>query len=184
VFKIYKEKIKYYWLNAKVRRLKRQKRVVNFDDIKTAKIFSRINNPEDYNSLLEFLNLLNKKSVKFSVVCYSDNKEKLSGFIRSMDLFSKDFIFITDKDIVVRRKNTQEIIDYLINPSDVFIDLCMEDSFVADYIAGLIIAGFKVGAYNRKNNYHDLLIDIKNNRSISYLTGQIEHYLRMIKPKK
>ncbi len=168
----------------KVRRIDRQIKVVNFNKIKTAKIFSRINKAEDYNSLLEFLNLLNTKNIKFSVVCYSENKEELSGFIRSVDLFSKDFIFVSDQDIGFFGKKENDLANYLAEFCDVFIDLCMEDSFAADYIAGLINAGFKVGSFTRKSKFHDLFIDIKNNRDIKYLSQQIEHYLTMIKPAK
>ncbi len=184
MFKLYINKIRYFWLSVKVGMLNRHKRVVNFNSIKTAKVFSQINNSEDYNSLVEFLILLNKKNIKFSAVCYSDDKEKLRGFVRSVDLFSADFIFISPGDIGFLGKKDKDITDYLNRPSDVFIDLCMEDSFTADYIAGLVITGFKVGSYSRKSQYHDLIIDVKNNRNISYLSKQIEHYLTMIRPAK
>lgn len=162
--------------------LNRDQIVVNLDKAKFVKVFCQITNSNDYNSLREFLKILIKKKISFYVMCYVENREIINSIVKSVDLFSTDFIFITYQDISILRKNEKLIDDFINEPSDIFIDLCLSECFTIDYISGLTKAGFKVGSYTRKKKYHDLMIDINKNKNLKYLCEQVVFYLSMIKP--
>jgi len=162
--------------------LKRKKIVTKLDKSKFVKVFCELANPEDYNSLREFLKIFIKRKISFNVMCFVEDRVILNSFVKSVDLFSNDFIFITSQDISLFRKENKYINDFINQPCDIFIDLCVSECFTIDYISGLTKAGLKVGSFNRKKKYHDLMIDVKINTSLNYLCEQVEHYLKMIKP--
>ncbi|MFC2097318.1 DUF6913 domain-containing protein [Bacteroidota bacterium] len=180
LFRSYIDKIKYFILSTQVKKKKRSQVVINLEKAKFIKVFCQIDNSGDYNSMITFLEVLEQKKVSFSVLCFVNDTENITGF--GNNSFTKRIICMNPRKTKFFGKKEDELNSFLNEPCDIFVDLCLKDSIAIDYISGLTTASFKVGSYSRTKKYHDLLIDVKDTQNIKYLSEQILHYLVLINP--
>ena len=62
---------------------------------------------------------------------------------------------------------------------DILFDLSLKEFFPLNYILKISPAAYKIGPYQESEQY-DLMIDIKEDRTVSFLISQIRHYLSIL----
>ena len=170
-----KHKVGQFYLNRKLKKLKRKVRSHNFTTAKTAGIIFNAPDKKSFEAIKKFLSFLSDNNLKVIALGYIPAQKIPEEFLMWN---SVNFYCNTDLNWYYKPKNV--IINEFINQSfDILFDLSIDEYFTTNFIGNLSKANFKIGK-QRPNSYHDLVIDINKNNSIKYLIDQIRHYLNLI----
>jgi len=160
------------------KRLKNQTRKVKTHNFKTAQsagILFSSPNEETFAAVKDFLSFLSGKDMKVYALGYVPSKKIPQQF-----LLRKGINFYCNTDLNWYYKPKNELVEQFINQDfDILFDLSISEYFTVNYVGSLSKAQFKIGQQN-SNSYHDLVIDIKKNKSVDYLIEQIKHYLNIL----
>jgi hypothetical protein len=172
------EKVGRFWLRKNVKQLKRKVKAFSLEKASTVGVIYNATNRDDAETVKKFIQYLKE-----------ERKEVLSlGFIDSKDSTALvqshlNYTYFDQRDLsksFVPHGNAVE--NFINKPFSILIDLNNGPCFPIEYISTLSLAKFKVG---KKGFYHDLVcdlvIDIEENKKLSFFIIQLKHYLKMIK---
>jgi hypothetical protein len=153
---------------------RRAKKICNFDNAKHIGIVFATNAEHEWIENKQFIEYLQNKNFKVSVLAYLQNKKLIEYYkrISNVDFFSDkelDFFFIPKKNY-----NFTNI------KFDILIDLSFDIVFPLTYIIAMSKSGFKVGIMNKIHNYYDFMIDLGTLKNKSLYIEQIKHYLTLL----
>ena len=154
----------------------RTKEVCNLDNAKSIGIL--------YNATTES----NIKGIQSFVSYFFDLKKdvKALGYVNSKQLSyfhapKLQYDFFYKKDLNWYYKPQNYIIDNFIKKEyDILINLCDSSIIPIKYLAASSIAHFKVGIYEENYEIYDLMISLKDDKSLQKLMSEIKHYINLI----
>jgi len=176
VFQKIKKIYRNYFFKKRLKKVARQKKVINYFDAKNIGLLYDASIEENYLQITDLTRQLQK-----------DGKKVISlGFVRQKKrpdyCFPKlIFGFFSARDFTWNYKPKINFVDTFINKEmDIIIDFSPDDIFHTKFISGLSKATYKIGIYS-KEYYHlyDLLIDV--NYQTSSLEEIIEHTMHYLK---
>lgn len=167
-----------YDLRKKQRRVTRKKRLHNFTTAGTAGIIFICRHEEEFRAVKDFKEFLESESIRTDVVGYVSDKEVPDHY-----LLRKGFYFFCQKDLTWYFRPNADFVDGFIRKEfDILFDLSLENYFPVNYIVKLSPAAYKIGRF-RETDQYDLMIDIREDRSVPFLIEQIKHYLSILHTK-
>ena len=128
------------------------------------------------------------KKVQPFVSYFFDLKKdvKALGFVDANELSychipKLQYDFFYKKDLNWYYKPENYIIDNFIKKEyDILINLCDSSVIPIKYLVASSIARFKIGIYEEDYEIYDLMISLKDDRSIQRLMTEIKHYINLI----
>lgn len=114
---------------------------------------------------------------------------KALGFVNSNQLSychvpKLQYDFFYQKDLNWFYKPENYIIDNFIKKEyDILINLCDSSVIPIKYLVASSIARFKIGVYEEDYEIYDLMISLKEDKSIEKLMHEIKHYINLINKK-
>lgn len=169
-------KIGHFYLNKRLKKLKRHVKAHNFKTAKTAGIIFNSPDEKSFEVIKEFLSFLSENELKVIALGYIPSKKVPENY-----LMRKGINFYSKSDLNWYFKPKNETVNQFANQEfDILFDLSIKNYFTVNYVGLLSKAQFKVGKQS-DNAYQDLLIDIKENNTVEYLIDQIKYYLNLIK---
>lgn len=167
-------------LSYKAKRHVRNVRAHNLNSAKTVGVIFDANDQESHKKIVDFTDILIKKhALHVETIGFVSNKNLLTAFQGQVG-----FLYFTKHDFSwyggARSKFLQ---DFISKDFDILINTAISPSYPFEYITQLSNAHFLVGAYTNATN-HDLMIDIRKEKTIEYLITQILVYLSMIQVSK
>ena len=167
-----------YDLRKKARKLNRQKAIHNFNTARTAGILFTCKNEEDFNAIRDFKKYLEDHNIRPEVLGYVHEKQVPDHY-----LLRQGFNFFCMKDLDwFERPTRQFVLDFSSQRFDILFDLSIEEYFPLKYISGLSPAAYKIGIYRETDDY-ELMIGLKEQKTVLYFVDQVKHYLSMIRSK-
>ena len=164
-----------YDLNRKTKHVSRNKRIHNFTTASTAGLVFNCCSDEEFRAVKDFKDFLESESIKTDIIGYVSDKQVPDPY-----LLRTGFHFFCQKDLTWHFKPNKSFVeDFIRKDFDILFDLSLRDLFPVNYIVSLSPASYKIGRF-RETNQFDLMIDIKDEKSVSFLIGQIKHYLSIL----
>lgn len=168
-------------VSFKAKRHVRVTRAHNLDSAKTIGIIFDANDQNTHKKVVEFTDILIKKhALHVETIGFVSNKNLLTVFQGQVG-----FLYCTKHDFswygTARSKFLQ---DFITKDFDILINTTTAPSYPFEYITQLSNAHFRVGQYTETTKNHDLMIDIRKDKTIEYLITQILVYLSMIQVSK
>lgn len=164
-----------YELRQKSKQVTRNKRIHNFTTAGTAGIIFNCRNEEEFTAVKEFREFLESESIKTDVIGYISDKEVPDHY-----LMRTGYNFFCQKDLSWYYKPNMPFVDeFLHKKFDILFDLSLRDFFPLNYILKISPSAYKIGRYQETEDY-DLMIDIKEEKTVSFLISQIKHYLSIL----
>ncbi len=114
---------------------------------------------------------------------------KALGFVNSKQLSychvpKLQYDFFYKKDLNWFYKPQNYIIDNFIKKEyDILINLCDSSVMPIKYLVASSIAHFKIGIYEENYEIYDLMISLKEDKSLEKLMKEIKHYINLINKK-
>ncbi|HEC42746.1 MAG TPA: hypothetical protein ENI20_07970 [Bacteroides sp.] len=165
-------------IDRKVKNLSRNKRIHNFTTAGTAGLIFNCHNEDEFKVVNEFRQFLESESIITDVIGYVSEKQVPDHY-----LLRKGYNFFCQKDLTwYYIPNVAFTNEFIKKNYDILFDLSLRELLPLNYIVSLSPAAYKIGRYREVNQY-DLMIDIKDNKSVSYLIDQIKHYLSILHTK-
>ena len=131
------------------------------------------------------------KVIKPFVTYFFDLKKdvKALGFVNSKQLSychvpKLQYDFFYKKDLNWYYKPQNYIIDNFIKKEyDILINLCDSSVIPIKYLVASSIAHFKIGIYEENYEIYDLMLSLKDDKSMEKLMYEIKHYINLINKK-
>ncbi|MEC9210008.1 MAG: hypothetical protein VX762_06240 [Bacteroidota bacterium] len=131
------------------------------------------------------------KMIQPFVAYFFDLKKdvKALGFVNSKQLSychvpKLQYDFFYKKDLNWYYKPQNYIIDNFIKKEyDILINLCDSSIIPIKYLVASSIAHFKIGIYEENYEIYDLMISLKDDKSMEKLMHEIKHYINLINKK-
>jgi len=121
---------------------------------------------------------MESKSIRTDVIGYVSDKQ-----IPDHYLLRTGFNFFCQKDLTWYFKPDKAFVDeFMRKKYDLLFDLSLRNLFPVNYVVTLSPSTFKIGRFRDLDQY-DLMIDIKNEKTVPYLINQIKHYLSILHTK-
>ena len=158
---------------------KRVKEACNIKDAKSIGILYDATSEEKIITIKPFVSYLFdlKKDVK--ALGYVDAKELSYCHVPKLQ-----YDFFYKKDLNWYYKPQNYIIDNFIKKEyDILINLCDSSIIPIKYLVASSIAHFKIGVYEENYEIYDLMISLKDDKSIQKLIHEIKHYINLINKK-
>lgn len=165
-----------YYLARRIKKLPgRNKRIFNFSTAGSAGLIFECRSEEEFRVVKEFKHFLEQESIATDVVGYVSDKH-----IPDHYLLRTGFNFFCQKDLNwYFRPETSFTEDFLQRDFDLLFDLSLRNLFPVNYLVKLSPAAYKIGRF-RETDQYDLMIDIKEEPSVSFFISQLRHYLSML----
>jgi len=172
----FKQKVGKWVFQRELQTNSRTKEVCNLDDAKSIGIL--------YNATSE----QQIKIIKPFVTYFFDLKKdvKALGYVNAKELSychtpKLQYDFFYQKDLNWYYKPQNYIIDNFITKEyDILINLCDSSAIPIKYLVASSIAHFKIGIYEEDYEIYDLMISLKEDKSIEKLMNEIKHYIKLI----
>jgi len=172
----FKQKVGKWVFQRELQTNSRTKEVCNLDDAKSIGIL--------YNATSE----QQIKIIKPFVSYFFDLKKdvKALGYVNAKELSychtpKLQYDFFYQKDLNWYYKPQNYIIDNFITKEyDILINLCDSSAIPIKYLVASSIAHFKIGIYEEDYEIYDLMISLKEDKSIEKLMNEIKHYIKLI----
>ncbi|RLD50294.1 MAG: hypothetical protein DRJ05_19805 [Bacteroidetes bacterium] len=178
-------KIKRAWgqmvLHARVKKLKRNKKLVNLNKAETIGIIYELTDQARFKKIKTLKKELTTPTRQIVVVGFV-NKDDIPNYC----IEANSGYYFNKKDLNWFGFPKNDYIAKFINKEfDIFIDLSLEGLYPLRSISSLSRSKFKVGRYAKNNKEpFDLMIKLKKgNPSIEELSEQIVHYLLILNSK-
>lgn len=132
-------------------------------------------------SNLENVDLINEYSAKFREL--GKRIELLAYYKSTKNTEKHEFPFFTSQEINWYYKPRGEKVKrFMSTKFDLLINASIEDCEPLDYIAAMSKARYRIGCYSpEKTSHYDLMISLKQERTLSHYMDQVNHYLQIIK---
>ena len=167
-----------YDIGRKAKQIKRNRRIHNFTTAATAGLIFTCSNEEEFHAVKDFKQFLESESIKTDVIGYVSDKQVPDHY-----LLRTGFHFFCQKDLTWYYKPDIAFANEFMKKNyDILFDLSLRELFPVNYMVKLSPSSYKIGRF-RENNHYDLMIDIKDNKTVPYLIEQIKHYLSILHTK-
>ena len=155
---------------------KRLKEICNLDVAKSVGILYEATTEEQINQVKPFVDYFSnlKKNVK------------ALGFVNAKELSychipKLQYDFFYQKDLNWYYKPNNYIIENFIKKEyDILINLCDSSCIPIKYLVASSVAHFKIGQHESGYEIYDLMIALKDDRSMEKLMHEIKHYINLI----
>ena len=172
----FKQKVGKWVFQRELQTNSRIKEVCNLDDAKSIGILYDATSENQIKIIQPFVSYFFdlKKDVK--ALGYVNAKEL--SYCHTPKL---PYDFFYQKDLNWYYKPQNYIIDNFITKEyDILINLCDSTTIPIKYLVASSIAHFKIGIYEEDYEIYDLMISLKEDRSMQKLIHEIKHYINLI----
>jgi len=171
-----KQKVGKWVFQRELKTNKRTKEVCNLDNAQSIGILYDATSEEQI------------KTVKPFVSYFFDLKKdvKALGYVNSKQLSfhhtpKLQYDFFYQKDLNWYYKPQNYIIDNFVKKEyDILINLCDSSIIPIKYLVASSIAHFKIGVHEENYEIYDLMISLKDDKSMKKLMHEIKHYINLI----
>lgn len=157
-------------IDHRIECVRRTKRFVNLDSVRTAGI---IWTEHDYPAFENLVKILEQKQIKWTDLSFSDDKATRQAVNR---VTKKDFSFRGLPESTVA-------MDFVNTEFDLLIDISLSSSIYVQAIRGLSRAACKAGWSEAIPDFFDFKIDVSRHPEPVFLVEQLTHYLSEIKTR-
>ena len=172
----FKQKVGKWVFQRELKTNKRTKEVCNLDNAQSIGILYDATSEEQL------------KMVKPFVSYFFDLKKdvKALGYVNSKQLSfhhtpKLQYDFFYQKDLNWHYKPQNYIIDNFVKKEyDILINLCDSSIIPVKYLVASSIAHFKIGVHEENYEIYDLMISLKDDKSMEKLMHEIKHYINLI----
>ena len=172
----FKQKVGKWVFQRELKINKRSKAVCNLEDANSIGILYDATSEEQI------------KMVKPFVSYFFDLKKdvKALGYVNSKQLSfhhtpKLQYDFFYQKDLNWYYKPQNYIIDNFVKKEyDILINLCDSSIIPIKYLVASSIAHFKIGIHEENYEIYDLMISLKDDKSMQKLMHEIKHYINLI----
>ena len=172
----FKQKVGKWVFQRELKTNKRTKEVCNLDNAQSIGILYDATSEEQI------------KTVKPFVSYFFDLKKdvKALGYVNSKQLSfhhtpKLQYDFFYQKDLNWFYKPQNYIIDNFVKKEyDILINLCDSSIIPIKYLVASSIAHFKIGIHEENYEIYDLMISLKDDKSMEKLMHEIKHYINLI----
>jgi hypothetical protein len=172
----FKQKVGKWVFQRELKSNKRTKEVCNLDNAQSIGILYDATSEEQL------------KMVKPFVSYFFDLKKdvKALGYVNSKQLSfhhtpKLQYDFFYQKDLNWYYKPQNYIIDNFVKKEyDILINLCDSSIIPIKYLVASSIAHFKIGIHEENYEIYDLMISLKDDKSMEKLMHEIKHYINLI----
>ena len=172
----FKQKVGKWVFQRELKANKRTKEVCNLDNAQSIGILYDATSEEQI------------KMVKPFVSYFFDLKKdvKALGYVNSKQLSfhhtpKLQYDFFYQKDLNWYYKPQNYIIDNFVKKEyDILINLCDSSIIPIKYLVASSIAHFKIGIHEENYEIYDLMISLKDDKSMEKLMHEIKHYINLI----
>ena len=172
----FKQKVGKWVFQRELKTNKRTKEVCNLDNAQSIGILYDATYEEQI------------KTVKPFVSYFFDLKKdvKALGYVNSKQLSfhhtpKLQYDFFYQKDLNWYYKPQNYIIDNFVKKEyDILINLCDSSIIPIKYLVASSIAHFKIGIHEENYEIYDLMISLKDDKSMEKLMHEIKHYINLI----
>ena len=155
---------------------KRKKEVCNLDSAKSIGILFDATNEEQINQIQPFVSYFFNLKKDVKALGYVNAKKLLYCHTPKLQY---DFFYL--KDLNWYKKPQNYIIDNFIKKEyDILINLCDSSCIPIKYLVASSVARFKIGQHEDGYEIYDLMISLKEDKSLEKLMSEIQHYLQLI----
>lgn len=148
----------------------------NLDSAKCVHLFFNAKNDENYRPAKAFISELKDRKLRVQAIGFVENDEQKAKF-----LFHKEVRFVSPKDLSRLGKPPKAFLEELNRErADIFLNLCAEENFTAQYIAAYSDAKFKVSGI-ADDITADFIIDVSKSKQPADMISQTKHFLSTIK---
>ncbi len=171
-----KQKVGKWVFQRELRTNSRTKEVCNLDDAKSIGVLYDATTEEQIKMIQPFVSYFFdlKKDVK--ALGYVNANELSYCHVPKLQ-----YDFFYKKDLNWHYKPQNYIIDNFIRKEyDILINLCDSNIIPIKYLVASSIAHFKIGIYQENYEIYDLMISLKDDKSIEKLMDEIKHYINLI----
>lgn len=171
-----KQKVGKWVFQRELRTNTRTKEVCNLDDAKSIGVLYDATTEEKIKMIQPFVSYFFdlKKDVK--ALGYVNANELSYCHVPKLQ-----YDFFYKKDLNWYYKPQNYIIDNFIRKEyDILINLCDSNIIPIKYLVASSIAHFKIGIYQENYEIYDLMISLKDDKSIEKLMDEIKHYINLI----
>ena len=172
----FKQKVGKWVFQRELQTNSRTKEVCNLDDAKSIGILYDATSEQQIKIIKPFVSYFFdlKKDVK--ALGYVNSKEL--SYCHTPKL---QYDFFYQKDLNWYYKPQNYIIDNFITKEyDILINLCDSNTIPIKYLVASSIAHFKIGIHEEDYEIYDLMISLKEDKSIEKLMNEIKHYINLI----
>ena len=160
-------------------------------ELKINKRSKEVCNLEDANSIGILYDATSEEKIKMVkpfVSYFFDLKKdvKALGYVNSKQLSfhhtpKLQYDFFYQKDLNWYYKPQNYIIDNFVKKEyDILINLCDSSIIPIKYLVASSIAHFKIGIHEENYEIYDLMISLKDDKSMEKLMHEIKHYINLI----
>jgi len=172
----FKQKVGKWVFQRELKTNTRTKEVCNLDNAKSIGIL--------YDATSE----QHIKIIKPFVSYFFDLKKdvKALGYVNAKELSychtpKLQYDFFYQKDLNWYYKPQNYIIDnFIMKEYDILINLCDSNTIPIKYLVASSIAHFKIGIHEEDYEIYDLMISLKEDKSMEKLMNEIKHYINLI----
>ena len=172
----FKQKVGKWVFQRELKTNKRTKEVCNLDIAQSIGILYDATSEEQIKIIKPFVSYFFdlKKDVK--ALGYVNSKQL--SFHHTPKL---QYDFFYQKDLNWYYKPQNYIIDNFVNKEyDILINLCDSSIIPIKYLVASSIAHFKIGIHEENYEIYDLMISLKDDKSMEKLMHEIKHYINLI----
>lgn len=172
----FKQKVGKWVFQRELKTNKRTKEVCNLDNAQSIGILYDATSEEQIKIIKPFVSYFFdlKKDVK--ALGYVNSKQL--SFHHTPKL---QYDFFYQKDLNWYYKPQNYIIDNFVKKEyDILINLCDSSIIPIKYLVASSIAHFKIGIHEENYEIYDLMISLKDEKSIEKLMHEIKHYINLI----
>jgi hypothetical protein len=163
-------------LRRNIRKLSRNKRFINLEDVNTIGVVFSLKDNDGFESINELLKELTARKKQIFAIGYIEKKK-----IPDHYLLRKGYNFFCMADLNWYFKPEPSFVsDFIEREFDLLINLSTDQAYPVEYIYALSKARFKTGKFFEGTDHSDLAIDTGQSRDTKYLAEQLTHYLQII----
>lgn len=145
------------------KQLKQQHRTIkscNLENASSVGILFNATHSVSFEIVKNFVKELSNTNKNIMVLGFVDSKQLIDHY-----LYRKGFEFFTRNELNwFQKPESPAAIEFINQEFDLLINLNLEDTYPIKYILSLSKASFKVGRLTGSHQYHDLMIDIEQEK--------------------
>ena len=171
-----KHKIGKYVFQRDLKHNKRHKSVYNLEDAKSIGILFEATTKEQVKEVKPLIDYFFKLKKDVKAFGYVNSKQFDECHIPKLQ-----YDFFNKKDLNWYYKPQNYIIDNFVKKEyDILINLCDSSCIPIKYLVASSIAHFKIGQHEEGYEIYDLMIALKEDKSMEKLMHEIKYYINLI----
>ena len=174
-----KQKVGKWVFQRELKTNMRTKEVCNIENAKSVGILYEATSEDQIKMIQPFISYFFELKKDVKALGYVDAKEL--SYCHTPKL---QYDFFYKKDLNWYYKPQNYIIDNFIKKEyDILINLCDSSVIPIKYLVASSVARFKIGIYEEEYEIYDLMISLKEDKSMRKLMNEIKHYINLINKK-